>query len=297
MSIDKYYIYPYNWWDGFYNKTDANHIGFFEKLFSNTKMKNFEITYDENRANVLLEAGHPDEKHRNAKVWKYKINFIGEPAYPIEENYDLMLIGMESTQKIVDLPLSIMYIHCNNFLPRLINRPKILSPPNLFCSFIVSNSSCKIRNKIFELLNNYKRVNSMGRYANNVGGPLHFPYWSEDYFNVLKNHKFMICSENTKMIRYSTEKIVNPYISQTIPIYWGMDSIKDIFNPDSMLFLEDETDESFNKLINKIIELDNDDEKYLEFINRPVFNSHNIQYWNDNYNLDSIGKKIDAVLL
>ena len=38
MSNKKFYIYPYNWWGGFYNKTDANHIGFYEKLFLYTKL-------------------------------------------------------------------------------------------------------------------------------------------------------------------------------------------------------------------------------------------------------------------
>lgn len=58
-----------------------------------------------------------------------------------------------------------------------------------------------------------------------------------------------------------------------------------------MLFLEDETEESFIKLINKIIELDNDDQKYLEFINRPIFTEDNIKFWNENYILDSLAKK------
>jgi len=63
-----------------------------------------------------------------------------------------------------------------------------------------------------------------------------------------------------------------------------------------MLFLEDETEESFIKLINKIIELDNDDQKYLEFINRPIFTEDNIKFWNENYILDSLAKKIDNIL-
>jgi hypothetical protein len=297
MEPDKYYIYPYNWWPGFENRADANHIGFFEKLFFNTKLKNHEITNNLDRANVLLEAGKPDEKLRNIKKWTYKINFIGEPDLPIEDNYDLVLTSVNNIKNIVDLPLAIMYIHCNNFLPRLLTRSRILSTPSSFCTFIVSNPKCEIRNRIFEKLNSYKLVHSMGRHANNVGYNLHYPYWSDQYFNVIGSHKFMICGENTKMTTYSTEKIVNPYIAQTIPIYWGTHNIKNIFNPDSMLFLEDETDESFNRLIEKIIELDNDDEKYLEFINRPVFNTINIDYWAKNYTLDALGKKVNHVLL
>jgi hypothetical protein len=297
MNSEKYYIYIYNWWPGFENKSDANHVGFFEKLFLNTKLNNFELTHDLEKANVLLEAGKPDEKMRNIKQWKYKINFIGEPDLPIEDNYDLVLTSVNTNKNIVDLPLVVMYILCNNFLPKLLNRRKITSIPNSFCSFIVSNPKCMIRNKIFEQLNKYKKVNSMGRYSNNVGNILHYPYWSEEYFNVVGSHKFMICGENTKMTTYSTEKIANPYIAYTIPIYWGTHNIKNIFNPDSMLFLEDESEEAFNRLISKIIELDTDDEKYLEFINRPVFNSNTMEYWNNNYTLEALGIKVNTVLL
>lgn len=296
MSDEKYYIYPCHWWPGFIEKRDANHIGFFELLFLRTKLKNFEITHDINKANVLLDSGKPDDTIRNYKKWKYKFNFVGEPVLPDADKYDVVLTSINNVTNVVDLPLVIMYIHCNNFLPRLINRPAISRIPDNFCSFIVTNDKCQIRNKMFELLNKYKKVNSMGRFANNVGYILEYPYWSNNYLNVIGNHKFMICGENTKMETYSTEKIANPYIARTIPIYWGTHNIKNIFNPDSMLFLEDETYEAFEKLINRVIELDNDNEKYLEFINRPIFTEGNIKFWNENYMLDSIGRKIDKLI-
>ena len=292
-----YYIYPHNWWGGFYNKNDANHIGFFEMLFSQTKIKKFEITMDINKANVLLEAGKPDDNIRKIKKWIYKINFIGEPDLPEEKNYDLVLTSVNNVPNIVDLPLAVMYIHCNNFLPRLINPRKIDTVPHSFCSFVVSTPKCAIRNRLFERLNMYKKVNSMGRYANNVGSTIHYPYWSDAFFNVIGDHKFMICGENTKMETYSTEKIVNPYLARTIPIYWGTHNIKNIFNIESMLFLEDETEEAFENLINRVIELDNDNEKYLKFINQAIFTEHNRLFWKDNYMLDSLGRKIDSVLM
>jgi hypothetical protein len=297
MSTEKYYVLPYNWWPGFDNKTDANHIGFYEMLLSKTKLRNFEITYDINIANVLLEAGNPNEDIHKFKKWTYKINFIGEPALPQSEKYDIVLTGINHIKNVVDLPLSVAYIHCNNFLPYLLNRPKFTKVPGNFCSFIVSNPKCQVRNNLFYIINNYKKVNSMGDFANNVGYKISYPYWSQDFFNVLGSHKFMICCENTKMETYTTEKIVNPYLSGTIPIYWGSHNIKNIFNPDSMLFLEDESEESFNKLIQKVIELDNDDEKFLEFINRPIFTEQNIKFWNENYIIDSLARKIDEVLV
>lgn len=296
MADEKLYIYLHNWWSGFEDKSDANHIGFFEILFSATKLRNFEITTNLDKANILLEAGNPDSAMRNYKQWKYRINYIGEPILPEEKNYDLVLTSVATNNNIVDLPVLIMYIHCNNFLPFFLHPRTRVAPPELFCAFIVSNPKCTVRNRLFEKLNKYKKVNSMGQYNNNIGQIIHFPYWSKPYFDVLGKHKFMICCENTKMTTYSTEKIANPYIARTIPIYWGTHNIKNIFNPESMLFLEDETEESFDALIAKIIELDTDDEKYLEFINRPILNNHTIEYWNTNYTIEELGKKIDRVL-
>jgi hypothetical protein len=268
----------------------------FETIFSYSKLKNFEITTDINIANILLESGKPPAQLREIKNWKYKMNFIGEPVLPDSENYDIVFTSVNNMKNILDLPLCVMYIHCNHFLPRLLYPIKVIKPATDFCTFIVSNPNCGTRNKIFERLNQYKKVSSLGRHTNNMGYIIGFPYWSDDYFQVLGQHKFMICCENTKMTTYSTEKIVNPYLGRTIPIYWGTHNIKNLFNPESMLFLEDETEEAMENLINKIIELDNDDEKYLEFVNRPIFNEHNIQFWKDNYNLDSIGRKIDEIL-
>ena len=48
--------------------------------------------------------------------------------------------------------------------------------------------------------------------------------------------------------------------------------------------------------MNEIIELDNDDKKYLEFINRPVFNE-DMKYYNENYTVDADALKIDNILI
>ena len=290
-----YFIYFHNWWSGFLTKQDANNIGFFEKLLVHTKLKNYQITNDVNIANVIIEAGKPEDGLIN-RNWKIKINFIGEPAFPDYDKYDIVLTGVNRINNIVDLPLSVMYIHGNNFLNILENR-QINRVPSQFCSFIVSNPKCETRNKMFHMLNQYKKVNSGGRHLNNMGKNLPGTWSSSNHFEFISRHKFMICFENTKMETYSTEKIVNAYLGNTIPIYWASEHIKHIFNEESMLFLEDETEESFNKLIERIIELDTNDEKYMEFINRPVFNEKNKEYWKQYYTLEKLGEKIDSLLV
>ena len=147
---------------------------------------------------------------------------------------------------------------------------------------------------MFKLLSKYKKVHSYGKFENNMGINIKFSYWTDNFRKILSNYKFIICFENAKLETYSTEKIVNPYLSGTIPIYWSSYEVKNVFNPDSMLFLEDETESSFQNLLNKIIELDSSDEKYLEFVNRPVFKS--MDYWNNNYTINKIAEKINLVL-
>jgi glycosyl transferase family 25 len=57
-----------------------------------------------------------------------------------------------------------------------------------------------------------------------------------------------------------------------------------------MLFLEDERDDSYVNIVNKVIELDNDDAKYLEFVSRPVFTQ--MEYWNANYSMPALSTKL-----
>ena len=47
------------------------------------------------------------------------------------------------------------------------------------------------------------------------------------------------------------------------------------------------------KVIDKIIEIDNNDELYLQIVNKPVFND----YFLENYSECVVGKKIDNILL
>jgi hypothetical protein len=294
LYFEKYYIYVNGFWGGFVEKTNENHIGFFEKLFSKTKLRNFEITDNINKANVLFESVF-GSSFVDYKKWKYKIHYSGERFNNDISKYDLVLYCSNDEQRqTVDLPLFAYYIHSNVLFEKMINKQIITSVPPKFCCFIVSNGNSIVRNQMFEILNSYKKVDSCGGYNNNIGYRLPFGYWTEEYRKFIGQYKFIICFENAKIGSYSTEKIVNPYLSGTIPIYWSSHHVNNVFNSDSMLFLENETIDAFQKLIDKIVELDHSDEKYLEFINRPVFK--NLDYWNTNYEMDVIAGKIDTVI-
>jgi hypothetical protein len=293
LNNKEHFIYVHAFWDGFTNKPYTNSAFFFGFLFKYTPLANFEFTNDFEKANVLFEAfGENSLVH--FKPWKYKINYSGEPLPNNPADYDLVLCSKYTRRNVVDLPFFVYFIYCHHLLNRLIESPRVHSVPSNFCCFIVSNGGCETRNKMFHVLSQYKRVDSWGKHENNMGQELSLSYWTDEYRAFLSNYKFIICFENSKLETYITEKIVNPYLARTVPIYWGSHHVKNVFNMDSMIFLEDESDASFEEVKQRVIELDTDDDQYLEFANRLVFNQ--LDYWATHYSEKALIDKINAAI-
>jgi hypothetical protein len=289
----KYFIYINGFWPGFGDKSDANNIGFFEELLKKTKISKFIITDNINEANVLFESLFA-QSLVNFKNWTYKIHYSGESRTNNKNNYDVVLFSEQDNNNVIDLPLFVYYIYNNNFLDYLINPKESIIIPKRFCCFIVSNPNCQIRNNMFDKLNSYKKVDSYGRFKNNMNINLSLNYWTPEFRNFISKYKFIICFENSKMGTYSTEKIINPLLSNIVPIYWSSAHIKNIFNTESILFLENESEDAYNILINKIIELDNNDDLYLKYVNNKKLN---MDYWNNHYDVDILAKKINDKLI
>lgn len=53
----------------------------------------------------------------------------------------------------------------------------------------------------------------------------------------LKEYMFSVAMENSVYSLYYTEKILDCFLTGTIPIYWGTESIKTIFDPNGIIFL------------------------------------------------------------
>jgi hypothetical protein len=111
----------------------------------------------------------------------------------------------------------------NNILK---NKPK-------FCCFIVSNSKCWERNKMFDLLRIIcgKKVDSLGKWKRNVDIIIPERSNREEYLKLISQYRFMITFENHSLHWYNTEKIYNAFSAGTIPIYWGDPLIEELYNP------------------------------------------------------------------
>ena len=157
-----------------------------------------------------------------------------------------------------------------------------------FCNFVASNGNCNERNSFVQELSKYKKVDSGGRFMNNIG------YAVPDKRKFQSEYKFSVAFENNayrpQHPGYTTEKIMEPMTVNSIPIYWGNPLINKEFNQKSFVNFYDFND--INKMIEYIIELDKDDNKYLEMLNQPWFVDYNIPENNKIQNIKSFLYKI-----
>lgn len=178
---------------------------------------------------------------------------------------------------LCDYAVSLSEIQCGDrtfslriplFKGRDVYRPE-LEPEKLldrkFCNFVYSNNYCAdpFREKIFNALSKYKRIDSGGAFLNNMGGQI------EDKQAFLKEYKFTLAIENSSQPGYVTEKIFDPFIAQSLPIYWGSPSISSNYRSNSFVNLMDFS--SIEEAVEEIIRLDQDDTAYLEKITTPFW--------------------------
>lgn len=153
-----------------------------------------------------------------------KIFFTGENITP---NFNLCdyAIGfdyIEFLDRYVRYPLYLFY---EEDYTRALNKHKdithkVFKSKKRFCSFVVSNDlGDPIRQEAFRLINEYKRVDSGGKFLNNIGGRI------KDKFSFESEAKFSLCFENSSTPGYTTEKLIQAAGAKCVPIYWGDENL------------------------------------------------------------------------
>ena len=151
--------------------------------------------------------------------------------------------------------------------PSKLKKKKTTIVPEKFCFFAVSGPYDINRIKFFLKLSRYKKVDSFGLLLNNTGNLKDRKTYRKNYKKI-KSYKFVICFENSFAENYITEKIFQAVMGNAIPIYRGAPNIGEYFNTKSFINYED-YGSSYAKMMKRVIELDQDDEKYLEMLNEP----------------------------
>jgi hypothetical protein len=219
------------------------------------------------------EHTHPKYDHC-VKIW-----FTGENFGP-----DLSKCDYAISFDYLDDPRHLrlpQYLHYIDPQGTLIKKPdfnalSVLRAKTKFCNFIYSNEQAKTRIKFFQRLSEYKSVDSGGAVLNNLG------YRVGDKQAFLASYKFTIAFENARYPGYTTEKIVEPMLVSSIPIYWGNPLIGSEFNTRS--FLNCHEYQSFEDVIEEIIRLDQDDGRYIAKMKQPwLINNVDSEYTLDDY--------------
>lgn len=164
----------------------------------------------------------------------------------------------------------------------------ILENKRKFCAFVYWNNS-SYRNKLFDLLSKYKRVDAPGRAKNNMppikastlkasrfGKTKGLEYY-DDKIDFFKDYKFVIACENEKTVGYTTEKLPHAMLGDSVPIYWGNPQVGIDFNRDS--FIDANKFKAVEDLVDYIVAVDKDDSLYLKHLSAPWYNGNKLNPW------------------
>ncbi|MBC7850511.1 MAG: glycosyltransferase [Chitinophagaceae bacterium] len=249
-----------------FNKTD----NYFYNLLS--QEYNLEFSPD---PDFIIYSGY-GEKHLNYSCYRIFYN-----AENLRVNWNACDYAFSSDYVDDDrhyrLPNYILYDKPEKLMNSKHDPESILRVKTGFCNMVVSNPHSKKRIAFYHKLNKIKKVDSGGRHLNNIGGPI------DNKREFIRKYKFTLAFENSAHPGYTTEKLFEPMLENSIPIYWGNPEVGRDFNTNSFLNYADfNSDEA---LIEKIIELDRNDNQYLAMLSQPWYlnnqmpatvNEHNV---------------------
>lgn len=266
-------VYFNGWFSGFLEKTNPGvHVGFFLKLFNLVYKEDCEIgnLCDSDilcEFDMLIDCSGTLLEH---KKWKQTYLFNGESSMRCDSNkYDIVLWGERNYGNVVNVPLFIPYIYTNNFVDNLIENKNINIVPDNDVCVIISNPCGEFRNTFLSKLEQHFKVTYAGSYKNNIGGNITYNYNTPEFLNFISKFKFVLSMENSRNDTYITEKIIHGLLANTIPVYWGSSRVFDYFNPNRVLYLEDQN--MIDQVINRMKEISDHNDRWLEIVNQSNF--------------------------
>jgi len=253
----------------------------FAEFFIETLGREYEIERDDQNPDYLIFGDRnfgENNVNYNTKNC-IKILYTGENQRPWDyQCHYAITFDHFDTSNHYRLPLYVIYDFDNTRRgsPRISNRLTNSSPTKRgFCSFVVKNGGCEMRNQFFHKLCGYKKVDSAGPLFNNTGITLnhvgHDAIWTKMEF--ISKYKFNMCFENASHPGYATEKLYEALVGGTVPIYWGSPTIALDFNPKAFLNWHDYQDDDL--FIEAIQQIDSDDQLYIDMLNQPMLAESN----------------------
>jgi len=230
-------------------------------------------------ANPVDTCGYPDlviYSHPGFEHDMYvcpKIFFSGEPCELNFDNYDYaMTYHFSDDPRHYRLPLYALYGDVNRLTAPCVYDPAWAQRE--FCCVLLGKPyphEQTPREAFFHELCKYKHVKSAGRYLNNTG----FVVTPENKAEYIKNFKFVLSFESCSLPGFTTEKIFEPLLMNTTPIYWGNPLIHADFNTGA--FVNANQYEDLGAMIQDIIEIDREEYRYRYMVEQQHHLNHNVR--------------------
>lgn len=232
---------------------------------------NYEIVNTKNEANIYVYHINNNDYTKN------KINIVisGEPDN-INDKVSLYIGPVIKDSSIKSIYYPQMYSSLIEH-KKSVNKDDYKRPKTKFCAYMYRQKHTH-RIAYFKLLSTYKKVDALGSCCKNtdIQTSRHISNDIETYNDIAvdlyKDYKFVLAIENTDKPGYFTEKMNNPLIANSIPIYWGNKKVFDYINKKRVIYIPDYTEE---ELLNTIKRIDNDDAEYNRIINEPMYVNEN----------------------
>jgi GR25 family glycosyltransferase involved in LPS biosynthesis len=148
-----------------------------------------------------------------------------------------------------------------------------------FCAYMYSYD-VPHRVELFKYISSYKQVDALGKSCNNLyeneKDNTRDIYNDNETYNdiavsIYSKYKFVLALENVNSPGYVTEKILNPILAGSIPIYYGSSDAFKIINKKRVIYVNDY--KNYEDLLNIIKLVDSYKEFYNRIINEPIFSS------------------------
>lgn len=238
-----------------------------KNLFTIMLSKHFNVVISDNPDFVICSnRGKPFE------YMKYdcpRIMFMGENLSPDFTAFDYV-IGfdyLDFGDRYFRLPFSFYFDDAKPWVPERLTEEKareILQRKKYFCNFIYGHqSSHGMRERLFKELSEYKSVISPGRFLNNQNTK--GCSWKEKK-ECLKFSKFTIAGDSIEYPGFFTEKIIDPLMAHSIPIYFGNPRINEEINEKAFVWCKSTSDEDVKATIEQVEYLDTHDDAYIEML-------------------------------
>jgi hypothetical protein len=152
------------------------------------------------------------------------------------------------------------------------NWDQIRETKTRFCALLSAYVDRTVRHRMdfFHELNRRKKVDSIGRAANNTGWRV--PPGHEPKLEALKPYKFNIAFENKELAGWTTEKMYDPLAVHTVPIVWGDRQVSDYFNPEA--FINAYEFKTLSDLADYVCAVDADEKLYRKYLEAPPFRNN-----------------------